>query len=904
MQHHRELSFEDDDGNNISKDDSEDFGVEDTAFFRTTSGGTSDQPSGGGSDLLSPAASPTPFGTPRVWSAHSLYGEALVHSTRQLSAGNNTCSTMADDDDKVLGPQQPLFSRAEGPIYEDLLVSPSSPISETPTTPPSVARKPSLSPPPLIQPELRPEENDEAHPLAPPPLPATAALNAITTTSQNTQTINTLMPPHESMSYSSRTPLRPPRVPGNPQGRGSGGGGATNNTTTASVNNSGGRQHRRNGSDSSFMSALTDVSFGSVQTAPPPPRSLPLPLLSSSSSWTRYTNGPVGNNLPVLDNHVSGMNISVPASLQQPFLSDDDNTNTNNTTDGPAPSQPPGNASTNTGMPVHRQSTPPRHRPPKDSKSSATQQKVARPKASVPIHPQNTQKNSNKSGMSSSLAASSQALARQHLQNRHGPSSPSNASGNNAAAAFLPIQRRTRSYSLDSQASTSPKVATKPRSYSSDVLLPPTERSTPAGTQSLPCSVPPWEPPRHGVRGENNNHADDGDTCGPVQLGDWFVQAFSGINVSQRSNTTDRFGAALLALGARSAATTTPQEDPPLRKIASATSTVTDVSRLSASTRQQPQQEEPRTLEPKVLSSPRKSARSEWTVIVGIFAVLVGQILLHGQEGNAIRLLFFVGFEKPVLLLLSRLLANSLPETLDPSSRAWHGRLNDEFCLGYLLSRGWPRVLILWATTECLYFLPMGNTAFSHSVSLTFSLRLSLVALVAGILEIFRRFGVGMAFHTVLYQRFCRKVQRTLQRVAVARSIARFARIPIRDCVAITEEQESLPGQVPLKELVAFQKIYAAFLSDRALSPDFGSVENKKELKASALTLYDAIAVQGHVRLSALQEATTGNEAITSLVQVMFPSSPNGVVSQPDFIASIETLHENKHRLLRAIDAQ
>ena len=149
MQHHRELSFEDDDGNNISKDDSEDFGVEDTAFFRTTSGGTSDQPSGGGSDLLSPAASPTPFGTPRVWSAHSLYGEALVHSTRQLSAGNNTCSTMADDDDKVLGPQQPLFSRAEGPIYEDLLVSPSSPISETPTTPPSVARKPSLSPPPL-----------------------------------------------------------------------------------------------------------------------------------------------------------------------------------------------------------------------------------------------------------------------------------------------------------------------------------------------------------------------------------------------------------------------------------------------------------------------------------------------------------------------------------------------------------------------------------------------------------------------------------------------------------------------------------------------------------------------------------------------------------------------------------
>ena len=242
---------EEDDPNNISKDDSEDFAVEDTAFFRSTTS----EPST--SDLLSPVPSPTPFGTPRVWSAHSLYGEALLQSTRPLSTSNNTCSTADEDEKMLMGPQQPFIPEEEDPsaVYEDLLVSPTSPVSDTPTTPPTVTRKPSLSPPPLILSEVRED------------MPTPAVLPAPTTALST-----------ETMSYSSRTPNRPPRVPGNPQAM-------RPATTTASTTNNSGhvRHHRRNGSDSSVLSGLTDVSFGSVQTAPPPPRSLPLPLLSASS---------------------------------------------------------------------------------------------------------------------------------------------------------------------------------------------------------------------------------------------------------------------------------------------------------------------------------------------------------------------------------------------------------------------------------------------------------------------------------------------------------------------------------------------------------------------------------------------------------------------------------------------
>ena len=432
----------------------------------------------------------------------------------------------------------------------------------------------------------------------------------------------------------------------------------------------------------------------------------------------------------------------------------------------------------------------------------------------------------------------------------------------------------------------------------------------------LASSAPPWEPTstRQGLEAsethddDNDNDDDDeedtngkhGDTCGPVQLAEWFLQAFSRLTLAQQSHATDGFGAALLALDARATtASSADQEDLPLRKIASATSTMTDVSRTSNNTKHQHSSPEARTLEPRMPQSSEnalQSAWSEWAVPGAILAVLVGRVLLEGGDASATRLLLFVGFEKPFLLWLARFFANMLPNRLYSSPTAWHARFSDEVCLRFLLSRGWPRVLILWSVMEwlCVLFLP-------HS-TLGLSLYLSIVAFAAGVMETLRRLVLGMALHSLLYRRFCNKVQRTLQRVCVVRSIARFARVPIRDHRAVPDEPETRSGPVNLKELAAFQKAYAALRSDRALSPEFGAVGRKNDLKASAGNLHDAIAVQGRVRLATLEEALIGNETIVSLVQIMFPSASSGVVSQADFIASVEALHDSVHWLLKAID--
>ena len=903
---------EEEDANNISKDDSEEFAVGETAFFRsTTTASDDDDPNS--SKKLSPVTSPTPFGTPRIWSAHSLYGEALLHSTRPSSTGKSTCSIM-DEEDKNLGPQQPFIVEEEEEHqhqhaleYEDLLVSPSSPVSDTPTTPPSVARKPSLSPPPLTMSEIREDE----------PVTATLTVNhlqhqhhPVHTTAAAASTAQ------ETMSFNSRTPLRPPRVPGNQARLPTGS--SVNNNNNNNTNSAHKRHHRRNGSDSSFMSALTDVSFGSVQTAPPPPRSLPLPLLSSSSSWTRYTNGVTGNQLPVLDNNVSGMNISVPARLQQPVLGDDNGATgatllPSASHESVVPSEK--------GTPLHRHSTPPRHRPPKDSKgapattaangiSNPTGNPASRPRASLVRQQQQLPKPSR-------AMASSQAMARQQQQKQQQQRGVSNfaSSGTSNAAAFLPIQQVARSFSSDATESRSSPVAPKPRSYSSDVIMPdpePTERHAQAETQSLPgmrlTSPTPWKLSHESASTTLAGHTMDDPSTGIVHLRDWLARTFSRSRLSLSScSSTDRFGAALLAMDARLSASNATEDNPPLRKIASSTSTVTDVSRLSANT-------SGITTENRTLKARVQLRKDQWLVLeqwevagIGIaLAILPCYGLLGSSAGNKMGSFVSACLQFP-LFWVSRFLATKLFHTSDFSPRSWHSRLSGESCLFLLLSRGWPSVLLLWAILDSALSSFMVTASFSRSTMHLFP-NLAAYVVVVAVVETLRRFFCGKVLHTILYRRLGNKVQLSLQRIAAVRCIARYARIPVRDFLAVVQEED--PGSVPgalladLDELAAFQKSYSAFRSNYALSLEFGPIETKKERLLSATALYDAMSVQGRLRLSTLYEAASGNDAVTSLIPELFSSSRSEVVSQADFIAGVEKLYASVVSVANAIDTE
>ena len=847
---------EDDDPNNISKDDSEEFAVEDTAFFRSTTS----EPSS--ADLLSPVPSPTTFGTPRVWSAHSLYGEALLQSTRAQSTSNNTCSSTDDDEKMFMGPQQPFIPEEKGQVsaYEDLLVSPTSPVSDTPTTPPSVAPKPPLSPPPLILPDIRED------------MPTPAVLPAPATALST-----------EAMSYSSRTPTRPPRVPGGHQ--------AVRPSTTAATasitNNSGQvRQHRRNGSDSSVMSGLTDVSFESVQTAPPPPRSLPLPLLSASSSWTRYTNAGPGHHLPVLDNStVSGMNISVPARLQQPFLGDEENVPANE----PPAVNSNSNISTNT-PPAHRQSTPPRHRPPKDK---IVQNKAARPGAS----PQSQQRiSTSRTGIIAS-AASSQNLARQQMYQQKSRSPPHGSVGASPnPMSFKPIQQRTRSYSSDAGETRSSPIVTKPRSFSSDVVpLRGAEQHKTTETQSLPgmCLTSPvtWRSSQECLR------KDDIVDHGPIQLREWSTQAFSKTTFSRKR--TDRFGAALLAVhSAPSIIEYVKCGDPPLRrKIANVASTTSEVSRGSKGTRQETLEQKP---------SPEKQTAidwTEWVAITVVFSIIAGHGMVHDSVGVKLESIAFVGLQQPLLLWVARIMASWLIQNLQTQVGVWKLFCNYETRVCIYLSSGWPSLFVVWAITNWVLFISSGITSSDRQGSFDTTLRLSAVASVAELLETARRYLVGCILHSMLYRRFGRKIQKTLQRIVALRSIARFARMPARDCLTTVHEEIPEAGtSVKLADMAVLQQIYAALQSEHSLSFELGFVGNQKERTASASTLYDALAVQGRIRLTTLQEAAHGNNLLSSLIVQMFPSSSSGVVSPSDFLSAIERLRKSVEGLVDALN--
>eukprot|EP00978_Attheya_sp_CCMP212_P006188 scaffold13993_cov51-Attheya_sp.AAC.1 len=343
-------------------------------------------------------------------------GARWTRATGQSSPGDERLYVSASQH------SQPPF-----PLFEDLLVSPASPTSETPMTPPSVANRPSLSPPPLILPELMcttttstAQENNTTT-LA----PGAAAPFSQPQAPLPLSTMSAAAP--ESFSYTSRTsgPNRPPRAPppSNPllqqqPARNS-------STTTASA-------HTRQRSDHSFLSALTDdVSFGTLQTAStPPPRSgLPLPLLSASSSWGRWNpQQQQQQQQPHVADSVSGMNISVPADLLQPFLVEETDNGGVTTTAAAHPS-----------LARNRNSTPPRHRPPKDKSQSRTPGTLTRPTASSSLTQQQQQQqppafhNNNKAGT---------GLLRHHARPQTA-TAPSRAAlprpNNNNNTAFTPL---------------------------------------------------------------------------------------------------------------------------------------------------------------------------------------------------------------------------------------------------------------------------------------------------------------------------------------------------------------------------------------------------------------------------------------------------------------------------------
>lgn len=830
----RPPSDEEEDPINMSRDDSEDFAIEaDTAFFQPTAS----------DEILSPVVpSPTAFGPGRVYSAHSLYGEDLVQSSRPLSAGNNTIST-AEDEDRIMGPQQPFIPEEEGTnIFEDLLVSPSSPVSEAPTTPPSVAPRPSLSPPPLILP------GEPALSTLPPTTTAVAS-----GASQHPETT------------SSRTPLRPPRAPGN----------QPRHSSSTPVNNN--KNHRRNGSDSSFMSALTDASFGSVQTAPPPPRTLPLPLLSSSSSWTRYTNGVTAHQLPVLDNNVKGMNISVPSKLQQPVLMDDEPL--------PANDSAPGNGTTspNNKMSLPRHVTPPRHRPPQGrgvaSKNSGR----------TVVSLQQYGLASTKSGPS--LTKSSQPQNQQsHQKEKRDILDPDTLKGHRST--FQPIPQRTRSYSSDATgARQSSPVTTKPRSYSSDLILP-TNEPVIIASYSIPemSFLDDWKP------SQTDQSCDaDTQTSDSFRLQEWFAQAYSPME-SPTSSGTSAFGRALLMLGTRSTGRSGRfvAENPPLRKIQSATSTITEVSKLSTISSPEPSNVETKT----PLLERDAFDLYTWAAIVGVFAILGGHAIVQGSLDNMLLTSLLVGLAHAALFALSCVSSVYLWRLCGPKLGAWFAHLSDEAFLRLLLARGWPSSLILCGVLETTVFTGLGCTY--HSLFNQFGViwRLSLVSVVLGTSETIRRYVVGNLLQASLYHRLGSKLQRLLKRICAVRYMACYSgSVQVKTLYSL----QPRGSNVTVEEMLAFERTYACLRSDRALSFEYGLVGTKKERSVAANNLYDAMAVQGVVRLATLQEAAKGNETISSVIREMFPCGSTGIVSHGDFCTAIDSLNRKVSTLLKML---
>jgi hypothetical protein len=802
------------DANNVSRDDSEDF-FEETAFFRATSAQDS---------LLSPI---------RVWSSNSLYGEALVQSTRPPTSNSHS----SPGDERLYS-----FHSQQFPLFEDLLVSPASPTSETPTTPPSVANRPSLSPPPLILPELMSTQDNT---LAPAAAPSSQAPLPLTTS-------GTAAAP-ESFSYTSRTsgPNRPPRAPNQPVRNSS----ATTNSA-----------HTRQRSDNSFLSALTDdVSVGTLQTAStPPPRSgLPLPLLSASSSWGRWNPQQQQQQpLPNVADSVSGMNISVPADLLQPFLVEDDGGRVATIT--------------NPSLARNRNSTPPRHRPPKNKSQPRTLGKLPRPKASSSSTQQQQQQRSPPAFHNNNKAGTG---LRRHARPQTA-TAPSRALPRPNNTAFVPIP------------------PTKPRSYSSDVvLLEAQEGLERQETQSLPgmafantTTSPAIRPPKEAAL----EHRE-----AVINVEFWLRRAYAPLQISQTLelavDTRDTFATALLAMRAfESSPEEETTEDPPMRKASSATSSLADnISSL---------RQEAKVVDKVPPATTIGEAGFPWsTAALGTLLSLVLGGLLSYSRGLS-QWIWFLGFHQPLVIFLSielkKLIFLGLKETKAYSEGGLPGV---QIWICVLQSQGWPTISILWAALELgLHTLSVRAQWLSPTFAWV-SVQMSWAALTLGCLATVRCAGMGYLVNHLLYQRFRCKVQRMLRRVVLVRRLSKYATGPVRGNVPAEDmhfEAATPRALVGLGELVAFRRACVMLQSSRSLSLEIGSEGMKAERTKASGALFDALAVQGQVPFTALKQVCQGSE---NLVSQMFTSSTEGLVTRSDFIASIEALYQDINGLSQSI---